>query len=93
MLFSFQDGMGGDHRTEDEGAHVCEPHDRGMRLGTSCRGSSVSSVFILFFLSAALRSRVSPARISESALPREYIPPTHPVVCNLSIFFSNYRYL
>lgn len=35
--------MGGDHRTQDEGAHVRQPGDRRVRLGPTCRRARVSN--------------------------------------------------
>lgn len=35
MYIFFQSGMGGDNRTEDEGAHVRESYHRRMRMGSS----------------------------------------------------------
>ena len=41
-LLSLQDGVGGDHRTADQGAHVRQLDHRRVRVGSAGRSSRVS---------------------------------------------------
>jgi len=46
ILLLLQDGVGGDYRAEDEGAHVRQSNDGGVRLGPSTGSSRVSWVYL-----------------------------------------------
>lgn len=65
-IFLLQNGVGGDNRAEDKGAHVRQSDDRRVRLGSATRSQRVSTTCPLKpatpkFLSLDPRSFINPA--------------------------------